>query len=340
MTKLLRPLLTAALVSVLICACSKKEEPVLENAAAAPETLSGEEGALPAVLIEVDGKKLTREAALQEIDTRLASMQQSENVSAEQMQAMRRQGLDTVVEQFTVKTLLLAQADKQGITVAEEDEQQALAKIAERLPEGMTPEQIMQNSPIGEERMRAEVRAGIRINKLLGSLAAGVEEVTDEEIHRFSEENKEQLQLPENVQARHILIAFTPEDDDAAKAEKKKKAEELRQQLVNGAAFEEVAAQHSDCPSKERGGDLGTFGMGQMVKPFEDAAFSQEVDELGPIVETRFGYHIIQVREHSEPGPFPRERVAQIVLNRKQQQAMAAFVEQLKGNAKITDFRK
>jgi len=95
--------------------------------------------------------------------------------------------------------------------------------------------------------------------------------------------------------------------------------------------------ENSDCPSKQKGGDLGKFGRGQMVKPFEDAAFGQEVNAIGPIVETQFGYHIIQVTSHKQAGPVPREDVVNAIKGRKQQKLLIEFVEELKGKAKIKD---
>ncbi len=88
------------------------------------------------------------------------------------------------------------------------------------------------------------------------------------------------------IQARHILVA----DKD--------KAEELKARIVDGGEdFAKVAEEHSECPSKKRGGDLGWFGKGSMVRPFEVAAFSaQEGDIVGPI-KTEFGWHVIYIYE-------------------------------------------
>jgi peptidyl-prolyl cis-trans isomerase C len=85
----------------------------------------------------------------------------------------------------------------------------------------------------------------------------------------------------ERVRARHILI----NDKD--------RAETLHQKVIDGFDFAELAKDHSTCPSKANGGDLGEFGRGQMVKPFEDAAFGLQVGELSQPVETQFGWHII-----------------------------------------------
>jgi len=87
------------------------------------------------------------------------------------------------------------------------------------------------------------------------------------------------------VQARHILVA------------EKELAEELKVKLDEGEEFVKLAEEYSQCPSKKRGGDLGWFGKGAMVRPFEVAAFSaQEGDVVGP-VKTEFGWHLIYVYE-------------------------------------------
>ena len=102
---------------------------------------------------------------------------------------------------------------------------------------------------------------------------------------------------PERVHARHILVKGTTPESRA-------KAEALLAQLKQGADFKELATKSSDDPgSAAKGGDLGFFEKGRMVKPFEDAAFALgKAGDLSPIVESPFGFHIIELVEKSKPG--------------------------------------
>lgn len=84
------------------------------------------------------------------------------------------------------------------------------------------------------------------------------------------------------VQASHILVGTIEE------------ATALKEQISNGESFATLAAQHSQCPSGQKGGDLGLFGRGQMVQPFESVSFGLEVGGISEPVETQFGYHLIQ----------------------------------------------
>ncbi len=101
------------------------------------------------------------------------------------------------------------------------------------------------------------------------------------------------------IRARHILIR-APEGDAEARRQARQEALELKRQLAQGADFATLAREHSDDPgSARRGGDLGWFGRGRMVKPFEEAAFSAPIGRVIGPVETRFGYHLIEVTGRS-----------------------------------------
>jgi parvulin-like peptidyl-prolyl isomerase len=114
-------------------------------------------------------------------------------------------------------------------------------------------------------------------------------------------EGKEVVQPapPGTIRASHILISYAGAPRTAAtrtKEEAKQLAQEVLAKARGGEDFEDLARRYSDCPSaqNERSGDLGFFGKGKMVKPFEDAAFALKVGEISGIVETDFGYHIIK----------------------------------------------
>ena len=101
------------------------------------------------------------------------------------------------------------------------------------------------------------------------------------------------------IRARHILIR-APEDNPEARQQARQEALELKRQLEQGADFATLAREHSDDPgSARRGGDLGWFGRGRMVEPFEEAAFSAPIGRVVGPVETRFGYHLIEVTGRS-----------------------------------------
>jgi len=285
------------------------------------------------VLAEVDGVKLTRADA--ETEARVKLGDRYKNLPPQVQGIMIQRMLNNIVEQFIARRLLLKEAARLGIEVTEEDEKEAFEQIEANLPPGKTVEGIMQEIPMGEERMREEVLTGIRINKLLGVVMTNEVVISAEEVASFVEENKERLQRPERVRARHILFAVDAEDDEAARELKKQEADKVRQQLVGGGDFAEAAKEHSGCPSAARGGDLGEVARGRMVPLFEEAAFGQATNEIGPVIETRFGYHIVQVLERLEPDQIPDDDVRNMLRNRKYQENVKAYVETLKTGAEI-----
>ena len=139
----------------------------------------------------------------------------------------------------------------------------------------------------------------VKIEFLLMSatnLITGVS-VSDAEVRKFYDENADKFSANEQRSASHILIGFGVNPTPEKKLEAKAKTEGILAEIKkNPKSFEALAAKHSqDEGSAVKGGDLGSFGRGAMVKPFEDAAFSMKVNEVSDLVESEFGYHIIKV---------------------------------------------
>ena len=99
------------------------------------------------------------------------------------------------------------------------------------------------------------------------------------------------------VRASHILLMYKGSmrsSNPRSKEDAEKEIASIEEKLRAGGDFAELARAHSDCPSSRSGGDLGPFGRGQMVGPFEEAAFSMDVGTTSGVVETPFGFHLIK----------------------------------------------
>lgn len=348
MNKVMTVLIGGGIAAVLGMGCNKTETDAAKTVAkpeSKPEAMVLDEKApaTPAVdpaatLVDVDGVKLTVGEADKQIMEMLGP--NAAKMKPGQMEAMMGRFRQQIADRFVVRTLLSREADKRNVVATAKDIDDAIAMIKARLPKEMTIDDVLKREAMTMEQLRSNLTSEVRIKLLVESQVSTNVVVSDEEAAKFYEAQKESFTQPESVSARHILIKSEESDSAEVKAQKKAKIEGLRKQLVDGADFAKLAKENSDCPSKERGGDLGSFPRGQMVKAFEDAAFGQETNAIGPVVETQFGYHIIQVTEHSAGKTASladvKERLVEHLKQKKQMEQFQSFVEKLKANAKIT----
>lgn len=171
-------------------------------------------------------------------------------------------------------------------------------------------------------------------------------EITDEEIAGLIESDPDRVRdsytqresefdSPEQVRARHILIRAEGTDESETTADARRRIEAVQQRLAAGESFEELAREESEDPgSKERGGDLGLFPRGRMVKEFEEVAFTQEPGVVSDVVRSSFGFHLILVEEKQAPIVVPYEeaqlQVARdLLLQEKAAEGLRARAEEL-----------
>lgn len=154
--------------------------------------------------------------------------------------------------------------------------------------------------------------------------------VESEEIKKYYEENSAKYQGDEQRRASHILIGFSANATPAQKQEAKAKAQDILAQVKkNPKQFESLAAQYSQDPgSASKGGDLGAFARGAMVKPFEEVAFSMKVDQISDLVESEFGYHIIKLTEITGQSKDFDSLKPQIMADLMYQKAQLKYAEQ------------
>ncbi|HNS21852.1 MAG TPA: peptidylprolyl isomerase [Sedimentisphaerales bacterium] len=268
--------------------------------------------------------------------------QSPEMAAQHQMQAMKMALNEMVIEQ-----LLEEEAKQAGIDVTEE---QLIAEITKQLAAEVPPLTLedyksrIEAQGVRFETMKGFLMRNMKYSKLLETRLADQIQVTDEEAKAFYDGNPEEFAVPEQVRASHILISTESTDPSAdanqVKAQAREKAEKLLAQVKEGADFATVAKENSSCPSATQGGELPPFGRGDMVKPFEEAAFAMKVGEISDLVETQFGYHIIKVAEHSDPNVVAfaaaKDQIVENLQGSKRQKAFTDYIESLRQKAAIT----
>jgi len=164
------------------------------------------------------------------------------------------------------------------------------------------------------EQALKDIKYSFTMNKILGTIT-----IEEDEAKEVYEAHPERYQGQESIKASHILV----DDENLAK--------ELITKIMNEEiSFEDAAREHSSCPSKEQGGDLGEFGRGMMVKEFEDAAFAMNEGEMTKSpVSTQFGYHIIKTTEKKGSEPQKFEVVKDEVMNKMLQDKQMEYYTKL-----------
>ncbi|MBN2260447.1 MAG: peptidylprolyl isomerase [Clostridiales bacterium] len=175
------------------------------------------------------------------------------------------------------------------------------------------------------ERLKGHILKTMKIRQLFESI-----EASEEEMKKYYEDHKPNFKNSAQVKASHILVKT------------KEEAESILKKIDEGNNFENLAMEKSTCPSKERGGDLGYFGQGQMVPEFENAAFSLNIGEVSGLVQTQFGYHIIKLTDKKEASESSfdevKMRIEHDIITMKQSQAYQDTINGLRGKYEIEIF--
>ena len=323
---------------VLVTACSKTpaaaQEPASNSAPQAAAPAKPVPAQLPDVLARVNGESVTRqefEEFVQNLEARAGSQ-----VPADQRDQVYRRVLDQIVGY----KLLQQEAKARKVAVPDAEIEARIGEIKKQFPSEDVFMQTLIERKMTLDQMRADTRDDMAVGKLIETEIADKVVVKPEQVQDFYDKNPEQFKQPERVRASHILISVPQNADAAAKTEARNKAEQVLKDVKAGKDFAALAKQHSQDPgSAVQGGDLGFFGQGQMVGPFNDAAFNLPAGATSDLVETQFGYHIIKVAEKQPARTIPldevRPKVEEFLQGRNRDQQTEAFVNGLRAKGKV-----
>jgi len=247
-----------------------------------------------------------------------------------------------ILENLIEAEMLYQQSQKEGVKIDDRAINEQIETIKKRFPDEATYKKALEGMEISEKEIRSQIQRGLAINQLLDTNVRQKITVTAEESNKFYNNNPNLFKQPEQVKASHILIKVAPDAQEAKKKQARKKIETIQKKVRQGEDFGSLAKANSEGPTAQRSGDLGYFSRGQMVKPFEDAAFALNIGEVSEIVETQFGYHLIKVTDKKPARTIPYKEVQPMLdkhlKNEKEKTEIQGYIENLKKSATIKIF--
>jgi peptidyl-prolyl cis-trans isomerase C len=288
---------------------------------------------------EINGVVISKAQFDKELNIHMERVsRQGKQISDDQLAALKKDILEGLIE----REVLYQESQKAGIKVNDQTIDEQLAAIKKRFPSEAEYKTALSNMNLTEDEVKAQIARGLAIRELIEQQITSKIVITDAETKTYYDGNLQMFKQPEQVKASHILIKVDAGAAEAQKAEARKKIETVQEKVKAGGDFAELAKEYSEGPSNTRGGDLGYFRRGQMVKPFEDAAFTMKPNEVSDIIETRFGYHIIKVYDIKPEQTLAyadvKDKLNQRMKQEKVEKDANQYINQLKKDAKIENY--
>lgn len=276
------------------------------------------------ILATVNGENINQK------DVNLILTRFGNQISEEQLPAVTKQILDGLITQ----KLIMQFIRDNKIEPAKATIDAELNKVREEIKSNpslanQTLDQVLESHGSSIDDLKKDITISLSLEKYLGK------DLDDQKLKAHFEQNKAVYDETE-VKASHVLVDTRTLKTDEELAQAKDKINKARAEVVAGKDFADIAKQYSDCPSKEKGGDLGFFKRkGQMVEPFAAAAFALKVGQVSDPVKTNFGYHIIKVTEIKQGKDVTFDDIKQNVKQDILQEKAQVLISQLRQKAKI-----
>jgi peptidyl-prolyl cis-trans isomerase C len=289
------------------------------------------------IVAKVNGVAITQTEIDRAVKILFTQYKMQEPVAAEIKKKAEAAAMDRLIN-----TELLYQAgSKMEIKDLDKQVETQIAQKKAQAPSTAEYEKFLKEMNLTEADLKLFSRKEIVLDNLLQKEVVSKITVTDAEVKKFYDENKDKapLKTEDSIRASHILIGADEKASADDKKKAKEKAESIHKKVLAGEDFAAAAQKDSTCPSAAQGGDLGYFTKGQMVPEFEAAANALKPGEVSGVVETKFGYHIIKVQEKKTAGTVSLEEAKKNIegylKSEKIQKGVSEYLEKLRKEGKV-----
>jgi len=354
MRKLLQTL-TISVLSLSLLHCTKSEDKSsdtsakkapTEKKASKSETDSPQEAPIDLPKIEgpvavVNGAKIPAEQFLVEFEGTLRRYQRARHPVKPQLKERLK---DNLVRRLVDAEIIRQKAKEMQVDVPEKDFGVKWEAHKKRYGTPDAFEAFLARTGETVERMKAQFRLNLIREQVFAKVSDNVV-IQDKDLTDFYEKNKDKYNEKEKIKASHILFRVPANASDEEKKKKKALAKKVLAEAKKApASFAELAKKYGEDPTKDRGGDLGFFTKGRMVKPFEEAAWGLKKGKVSNLVTTQFGYHIILKTDHQKANQKSfedvKEQISRTVRAQRRNNAVREAISSWRSQAKIEVFVK
>jgi len=292
-------------------------------------------------VVKVLGESITEKQVLEAINQIVLQRARDQQITQDQIEQkdilFYRDALDTLLG-----TILLRNEAKEKNLVADKAKvEEAFQSTRAQYPNEEAFRKALDAQGLKEADLRNSIETNILCQQILDVMAKDLPPPTDAEIQKFYDENPKYFAAPEQVHAANIFLRVDPKATPEQKAKIRKKLETIRADIESKKiTFAEAAIKNSeDKANAPNGGDWGMVKRGDLLKPIEDAVFGAKAGTLSPIVETQYGYHLINIIEVQAAGRMPlataKPKIVTYLQHRALQAATTKHIEDLKVKYKV-----
>ena len=255
--------------------------------------------------------------------------------SSEQVSQLRQQLVDNLIH----RELLHQRAQEKKIKIQNRWVDKAFAEFKSKLRTTSAYKAYLEQALLDEAQFKAHIQKGLIVRRLIRREVLRQIKVSEAEMRAFYRKFPEFFIRREQARIRQILIIADASKNDSTRGEALHRIQTIQEKLRGGANFAALALEYSEDGSRTKGGDLGYLERGQMIEPLADAAFSLEPGEVSDIVESRLGYHLIQMVDRIPSTQMAyrttRTKIERTLRRNKEKAATDKYLAKLMGQSAI-----
>ncbi|MEI6563810.1 MAG: peptidylprolyl isomerase [bacterium] len=288
--------------------------------------------------IKVNGQVVPEKAILAELK-RLMDFY-SQHMPREELGRHAEELLGRAREHAIGTQLLIEEVKRRNIEISQDAVETSIAEMAKKVGGPDKLLELLAQQGMTLTQFQGSIRVGKQLDTLVARVTSGAPDCEESELRKYYEEHSDRYVAPDQAQVRHILI-HPESSSDADRATTRSRLMTLKQKILEGDDFAEVAAAFSECPSgKQAGGSLGWIARGATVPEFDQAIFDDmEIGEISDGIETSLGFHLIELQDKEMGDPMPydevKDSIRDLLQHERKGKALSQFVDTLRKKAVI-----